>query len=282
MAIKSKPELFQLILDNLPSTNAKFITAERIREVLDDFVASNLTFNILTITSSPVSVNEDVDLIIVKAGADVINFPAIADFKDRVLGLLNISGSTVTVNAAGGDTVDSAASLIVIDRTSITFTPDQSASDWNAILTLRAKIHLVAADEANALLTTINTQGDFEDINCTLGATGPIGLFSISGNQITYNGDADIDVEVDWGFGGTSAFNDKEIAGKVIKNFGLGSEVILGGRSTANFHTTKVNSGPLFTRTTLITGDILHFTITNLTDSNNVTITDQTLQIDEL
>jgi len=99
---------------------------------------------------------------------------------------------------------------------------------------------------------------------------------------VTWNGLYPIDIEIDWSFSGITAFNDKEIAGKIIQNLGLGSEVILANRTTSNFHTNKINAGTLFTRATLDTGDKLHYVITNETDTNNATITDQSTQLDEI
>jgi len=281
--VLTKNELFALIQSNLPSNNSKNITAAKLREVIEDFVTSNLSFQLLSITTTPVSVDVEIDFILIKSGADVINLPPIADYKERSLIIFNVSGFSITINADGSETIGGGSSLIVPDKTAIAFAVNQTASDWDDTLTVRKRVSITAGDEGNVLVTTMPiTPGDFVDINCTLGASGPSGEFSVSGNQITWNGKHSIDVEIDWSFSGITAFNDKEIAGKLIKNFGQGSEVILANRTTSNFHTTKINAGTLFARTTLITGDIIHYVIANETDSVDTTITDQSTQIDEI
>jgi len=279
--ILSKTELFNAIQTKFPDNFSGQITAQDIRDFLDDFVTSNLIQHPESVNSTPYIIDSKIDSILFEAGSLNANLPPILEHKDRFLFIGNASGATVEIFADGTDTVNGQSSLKILDGTVGIIAPFGTLTDWQTVSNTRARISVTICEEDNALETVINTTGVYEDINCNLGACGGSNLFSVANNVVTYLGDIDLEFEVNASFSVICDSNDKMTAFKVIKNKGEVSEAFLDGKTMTNAHSSKDANCTLFARTMLTKNDKLHYVVASVENTANLTVTNITGHVDE-
>lgn len=282
--ILSKTELYNKILLNFPDNASQQITAESMRDFLDDFVASNLIQQPVSVTAPNYVMPEEIDTILLEVGADTVFLPDIGLHKDRFLFIGNASGETVLFKPDGTDTIDGKTELNILNGTVGILSPFDAlgvSGDWQVVSNTRDKITINVFVEDNSTETVIVTQGVYEDMNISLSEIDPSPFFAVSGNTVMYIGDIPISAEINESATVASDGNDKTVAIKIIKNKDTVDEEFLDGRSCFNSHPDKYNAGSLFTKTTLIKDDVLHFVVTNTENNDEVTILDLTSNIKE-
>ena len=111
----------------------------------------------------------------------------------------------------------------------------------------------------NALVTTIVTSGVFVDINATFSA-GSLERFTQSGDELTYIGLGDVEVEIIATSSIDPSGNDISIATRIMLN---GSQIGVVGNGFAKA-ASRAGSTPAAT-TTLVTGDVISIQVANTT-----------------
>ena len=212
MALRTKSELLALFADNTSGD----ISAEDLR----DFVDSNLALDIQTIALAFDTVLDKSDLVYLSTGANIIELPDIANFKNRALIIYSDTIGLSQINAAAGQSIESQSSRFLKTGDSVTIAPQViNPNNWalistriNELVDLRdtpisylgqalkylrvnatadatefvERSYAGANEEGNALTTTINVAGTFEPINCNM--TGSANDFTIASNAATYTG----------------------------------------------------------------------------------------------
>lgn len=273
---------------------------------------------IIEISPYAVNALGDTDAIIGLVGADQITLPPNAPYFERFLYIFNDSGGLITLFPQGGQTVNGGIGFAMKTNTFAILTQNRAnPNDWNSIfysgtlagngigelddveivvaaLTSNQYLrwnqslsrwensnlnieNLYAFENGNALITNTGPQGEFVPVECDLQqASGP--NFSVSGNQITYNGTQFHQVQFNWSFCGQVDQNENEIGFRIYKDFGGGSEQVLFGETCDTWRNNRNRNASLQCRAFMSPGDVFTITCADM-ESNNREIVIKNQQI---
>ena len=182
--IRTKDELLALFADNTTG----LITPQDMR----DFVVSNLVAEGQIETTPGQTMSAFTDVFLADVGASSMILPTIADFGSRFLSVINASGGSLQVDAAGGETIDGNAFTTLDDEQYLSLAAKEGSTDWITLINT-SEPDVAPNDYALGTITdsvaiTNIIGGTYVDVNDAMLEAQVSPDFTVSASQITFNG----------------------------------------------------------------------------------------------
>ena len=269
--VKSKAQLLSDFSDNTTG----LITPQTLR----NFVVSNLSVE-REGSVVPVTISSFTDLFVADPGCSGTTLPAVADFGDRSLVIINNAGSGHVITADGSDTIAGNATLVLEEQSVTSLAAIPGSNDWLIIFNTGdltpPNEHALAYIEAGTN-TTIISDATWSDINDTM-TSGPSSADLVAGGTgILFNGAETklFDVSVSIG-------TEKTAGGHSDYSFAIAINDTPVSPIVANEFDNKFVSTTLFNIITLNPGDTLKVQIRGDGNSDNVIVQHLNLRMTEI
>jgi len=267
--IRTKDQLIALMADN--STGD--ITPQDMR----DFVVSNNVQEIQQDTS-PAVLDSHSDVFLAQAGCNALTLTTLADYGERNLQIFNNSGGDLVITPDGAETIGGEASTTLADKSYLLLGGD-AGTEWLVLVRTDNNPpppdYCLAYFNESVAVTTILV-GTYVDINEFLLEGTKTDAFSISSDEITYNGD-DKNFSVD-----VSASVEKQGGGDQDYTFAVAINDVIQVPTMGRTFKNKAASIPLQSIVSLTDGDVLNVQVRGDTTSDDVIVYDLTIRLTEI
>lgn len=146
--IRTKAELLALFADN--------ITGDITPQDMRDFVVSNLTAESQTETVSGTTVATNADVFVALLAASDVTLPAVSSYGNRSITIYNLTGGSLTVNAAIGDDIEGAGSVDIDSGKAAILASPEVGFSW---------VSLLNTSESGSVAPHTHVEADITDLD---------------------------------------------------------------------------------------------------------------------